>query len=247
MMVFICDDEQQELALIQTCLERAAAELSADIEVTVFHSGETLLKAVEEGARPALAILDIYMEGLNGMEVGQKLRALMPDLLLAFLTTSRDHAVDAFELEALHYMVKPVTADKSCALLERFLVRVEEPVRMLELTVWRGEQIRFPLSKIERIISKSRGVEVYVRGQSSLWLPCLFREVEAQLVDAPEFLRLSRGCMVNLYSVRSIDYDMCYLKSGESLLISRREHTKVQSRYSDFLFSQMNERKRMEI
>lgn len=246
MMIFICDDEQEELAFYRDCLMKAAAILSAEIKVAAYTSGEILLRAVEEGAQPALVILDIYMEGLNGIEVGYRLRALRPDLPLAFLTTSRDHAVDAFGVEALHYMVKPVTADMFHTLLKRLFARIEKPVRMLELTVWRGEQVQFSMAKIRWIVSKNRGVEIYIQGQNSVWLPCLFREVEARLLDEPEFLLLSRGCIVNLNSIQNIDYDMCYLKSGECLRISRRERTRVQGRYSDFLFSKMNERKRTE-
>lgn len=240
MLIFICDDDRQELKAMEAHLAKAAAELSADVEIAAYTSGESLVKAVEEGACPALAVLDIYMEGMNGVETGCSLRRLHPDVFVAFLTASRDFAVDAFELDALHYMVKPVTTDMFCALLTRLMARMNRSVQVLELPIGRGEKVRFPIEKINRIISKNRGVEISVQGRSSTWLPCLFREVEAKLHDEPDFLHLGRGCMVNLNSVRNIDYDLCYLKDGESFLISRRERSKVQNCYSDFLFRKMN-------
>lgn len=247
MLIFICDDEEQDLAAMQACLEKAAADLSVDIEISAYSSGKALMKAVEDGAKPELAILDIYIEGINGIEAGRGLRSVLPGLPLAFLTFSRDFAVDAFDLDALHYMVKPVTADMVYILLRRLLTRMDRNVRVLTLPVRRGEQLRFSMDKICRIISKNRGVELYIQGQSSIWLPCLFREIEAQFLDEPDFVHLGRGCMVNMNSIQKIDHDLCCMKNGESLLISRRERSKVQSRYNDFMFSKMNERKRQGI
>lgn len=225
---------------MEVCLAKAAADLSAQIEIVSYSSGKTLLKAAADGARPVLAILDIYMEGMNGLETGRSLRTLRPDIFLAFLTASRDFAVDAFDLDALHYMVKPVTTEMFCTLLTRLFARTEQLRRVLELPIGRGEHVRFLIEKISWITSKNRGVEISVEGRSSTWLPCLFREVEVRLLDEPYFLRLGWGCMVNLNSVQSIDYDLCYMKDGTSYVISRRERLKVQNRYSDYLFRKMS-------
>ncbi len=117
MLIFICDDDRQEMNRIQEYLEKAALDLSSDIKIVPYFSGEALLKAVEGGAKPDLAVFDIFMDGMNGIEAAHRLRVLLPDVFLAFLTSSRDFAVDAFEMDALHYMVKPVTADMFHTLL----------------------------------------------------------------------------------------------------------------------------------
>lgn len=244
MLIFICDDSQQERAALQKLFLKTASDLSVDIEISVYSSGKALLKAVEDGIHPVLAVLDIYMEGMNGIETGRSLRAVLPEVFLVFLTASRDFAVDAFEMDALHYMVKPVTEDMLRTLFKRLASRLEKTIRILELPIGRGRQIQLPIAKISQITSKSRGIEICVQGRSSTWLPCLFREAEARLLDEPDFLLLSRGCMVNLNSIQKIDYDLCYLKNGDTLRISRRERSKVQSRYSDFLFCKMNEAKK---
>lgn len=190
MLIFICDDDRQELKAMEAHLAKAAAELSADVEIAAYTSGESLVKAVEEGACPALAVLDIYMEGMNGVETGCSLRRLHPDVFVAFLTASRDFAVDAFELDALHYMVKPVTTDMFCALLTRLMARMNRSVQVLELPIGRGEKVRFPIEKINRIISKNRGVEISVQGRSSTWLPCLIIQSSGEEV-------LCRGFLMN--------------------------------------------------
>ena len=242
MLIYICDDQQEEISALQLCLEEAAAELSIDCTVKACSSGEALINMVQKGAFPSLVILDVYMEGISGIETGRRLRSLCSSLPLAFLTTSRDFAVDAFDLNALHYIVKPVTAEKARTLLERLLAYPEISVKMLELPD-QGRTVQFPLAEISKIISKSRGVEIHVVGRSAAWLPCQFREAEAQLSKELDFLLLGRGCIVNLNHVQGIDFDICCLKTGEQLPISRRERVNVQRRYSDFLFRRLDRMK----
>ena len=239
MLIYICDDQPEERSTIQLCLAKAAEELSIDCTIKACSSGEALINMVEQGALPSLAVLDVYMKGIGGMETGRRLRLLYPNLPLAFLTTSRDFAVDAFELNALHYIVKPVTEEKACTLLKRLPVHPGSSVKMLELPD-QGEIVRFPVVEIIKIVSKSRGVEIYFLGRSAAWLSCPFREVEAQLSGDLDFLLLGRGCIVNLNQVQGIDFDTCCLKNGDQLPISRRERLNVQRRYSDFLFRRLD-------
>ncbi len=242
MQIYICDDQQAETTALQACLTQAAAELPADCKINAYSSGKALINAVEMGARPSLVILDVYMEGISGIETGRRLRTLLPDLPLAFLTTSREFAVDAFELNALHYIVKPVTVETARTLLARLPVLPGKSDRMLALPV-QGKTAQFSLTEISKIVSKSRGVEIHFFGRSAAWLPCQFQEVEARLSDEPDFLLLSRGCIVNLSSVQGIDVDVCFLKNGEQLPVSRRERLNVHNCYSNFLFRRLGRMK----
>lgn len=242
MLIYICEDQREEASALQTCLAKVSAELFGGCITRAFSSGETLIRAVENGTCPALVVLDIYMAGMSGMETGRRLRELYPDLPLVFLTVSREFAVDAFALNALHYIVKPVTPDTVRALLQRLSPPSEQTARMLELPCY-GKTTRFLLKDISKIISKSRGVEIHIPGRNAAWLPCQFQRAAELLAGEPDFLLLSRGCIVNLNHVQGIDFDICYLKNGEQLPVSRRERSAVQTRYNDFLFRKMDQRK----
>ena len=86
-------------------------------------------------------------------------------------------------------------------------------------------------------------MELHFLNRSAAWLSCPFREAAARLAEDPDFLLLSRGCIVNLNNVHGIDFDTCYLKNGEQLPVSRREHPNVKKHYNDFLFRKMDQRK----
>lgn len=238
MLIAICDDERRELETIEAALTTAAAELSADVEIAAYPSGSALVEAVENGVKPALAVLDIYMGEENGIETASVLRRALPKLPCAFLTTSRDFAIEAFSLDALHYIMKPVTVEKLKELLERYLTHIERPPRCLTLTDGREER-RFPLEEICYLSSMDRGIEVHLQTGRE-WVPCLFRQAAEQLAAQPDFVQISRSCIVNLNEVLHLGCSNCHMKGGEALPVSRRERQGVQNRYNEFMFQRMN-------
>ena len=72
-------------------------------------SGAALLEAAREDPPFDIVFLDIYMPGESGLDVARALREISPETGVAFVTTSREFAVEAFSMHALHYLVKPVT------------------------------------------------------------------------------------------------------------------------------------------
>lgn len=243
MRIAICDDEQRELEEIGRVFSAAAQAMSVELTIRAYSSGQALVDAAQGGLRPGLALLDIYMGELGGLETARRLRRILPELPLAFLTTSRDFAVDAFELDALHYILKPVTVEKARTLLERLFAQTGRPHACLELTD-RRKEYRFPLESLQYVMSRDKGVEIHLENSPQhSWVACPFREVLEQLGEGPDFLQISRGCVVHLGAVRYIGHGDCHMKNGECLPISRREQREVQNRYQDYLFRKMNQPK----
>lgn len=240
MLIYICDNEKEEINSLRACLLSAASSLDTGIRVAAFPSGEKLIEAVEAGGQPALAVLDIYMDGMDGIATARRLRELLPGLPVAFLTASREFAVEAFALDALHYIVKPVTDEDACTLLRRLAQRPGRPAASLRLPTRQGSTVTIAAGDIIRIISKSRGVEISLQGRGTVWFACQFWKVAEQLSADQDFLLLGRGCLVNLPCVERIDVDTCYLKDGECLPVSRRERITVKNRFNDFLFRQLD-------
>ena len=108
MRIAIVDDLSGERALLREQLARQLARRGAEAELLEFDSGEAFL-AAEKERRFTAAFLDIYMEGMTGMEAARALRKTDTDCLLVFTTTSTDHALEGFQVRALHYLVKPET------------------------------------------------------------------------------------------------------------------------------------------
>ena len=87
-----------------------------------FTSGEEIL----DGYRPyqySVIFLDIYMDGINGIDTAKKIRETDRDALLVFLTTSEDHMMSAWRIHAYEYILKPVKIEQVFLVMDDILER----------------------------------------------------------------------------------------------------------------------------
>ena len=99
MQIALCDDEEQQLDELEGFLRAYEAAHGLDLTLTRFSSGEALLVASEEFS---IVFMDIYLDGLLGTET---VRRLGGEAQVVFITTSREHAIEACGLGAAHYLL----------------------------------------------------------------------------------------------------------------------------------------------
>ena len=131
MRIAIVDDLAAELALLKDRLEQQLHRRNVQADILEYESGETFLEAASKAPFTA-AFLDIYMDGMTGMEAAKKLRKTNTDCLLVFTTTSTDHALEGFQVRALHYLVKPFTEADIDALTDELLARIPQPDKYIK-------------------------------------------------------------------------------------------------------------------
>ncbi len=112
-MIVVDDSECSRELLQQYCGGVAELEVSGSF-------GDPLAALRYAQDNPfEVAALDVMMPGMNGVELGKKLRELYPGLVLIFVTASKEFAFEAYQLEASGYLLKPYDAQKAYAALER--------------------------------------------------------------------------------------------------------------------------------
>lgn len=189
--------------------------------------------------RPELVFLDIQMPGLLGTEVLRRLAEAGTPPLVIFTTAFAEHAVTAFELGALDYVLKPFGAERLNATLERVRAALGEPCpsaleRLAEL-LGRGPLTRLFVRSGVAIVPVAVGevshfeavgdyVAVHAGGAEHLLHLALARLEER--LDAQRFVRIHRGCIVNLDSVQRFrrlanGQLSAELKDGRALPVSR--------------------------
>lgn len=200
MRVLIVDDEPLARG-------RLAALLGACAGCTVVGSvgdGEAALEAMAALA-PDLLLLDIEMPGLGGTALAARL-ADRGHPLVVFTTAYEHHAIAAFELGAVDYLLKPVRLERLREALRRVQTRLDAapaaPVAYLHARV-RGEHLRIPLNAVLWLLAEEKYVRVRHEGGE-----VLLEESLRQLEEAhPTLLRLHRNCLVpaaRLIGLRSL-------------------------------------------
>lgn len=108
----ILDDRPADMADILGIARKFAATLPYPLVLETFSSPYDLLEAVEEKGGFDVYFLDVIMPLMTGIEVAERLRRRGERCEIVFLTTSREYGVDAFDVRAAGYLVKPVSEQR---------------------------------------------------------------------------------------------------------------------------------------
>ena len=229
--IAVLDDDARELERMRSVLE-ALGETGGEY----FTGAEDLLRAAEAVPPFDVAFLDIWLAGVNGIGAAERLRAISPRTGLVFVTASREDAVDAFQLHALHYLVKPFSAEDVEALRRREAAHgAKRP--SITVTVNR-ESTRVYLDDIVFIQSLRHAVEIRLADGQCLrvWQP--ISEVEG-LLDR-NFLKINRGLVINMDEVTHMGLDTCTMSDGTRLPVKKKDRAAIRRRYDDFLVNELH-------
>ena len=185
MRIAIVDDLAAERTLLKDRLEWQLQRRNVQADILEYESGETFLEAARKATFTA-AFLDIYMDGMTGMEAAKKLRETNKDCLLVFTTTSTDHALEGFQVRALHYLVKPFTEADIDALTDELLARVPQPDKYMELKV-EGSEIHLRYQDIVYAEHFAHLIYVHTTVQKTLATRQPFKTFIAPLKDDTRF------------------------------------------------------------
>lgn len=227
----ICDDLPEEREALLALLEQAPiATVCAQ-----FASSEELLEAFRPGGFDLL-LMDIYMDGMTGVEAVRKIREMDETIPIAFTTTSTEHTLESYRLSVLKYLEKPVRQKDINDLLH--LVKLQRD-SVPRLTIRQGgETQKIPLSELFYLEQKAHHVFLYRRDGGTLQLYGKLSDLLPQLEGQPFFCPHKSYC-VNLAFVRGIneEYQSYELADGNQVPISRVNRSRAKRAWEDFLFA----------
>jgi len=207
MRVLIVDDEPAARAKLRRLLA-AEADVAELLEAPDAPSALTLVQTL--ATPPDLALLDIEMPGGSGVQLAAALRELGVRCVV-FSTAHAEHALQAFELAALDYLLKPYTPERLAAALSRVREQLARPAPALGVHWVDGQ--RLLLAEVQWISAADNYIELHQPPRS--WLE---RVTLAEALQRPgwaaRFLRVHRSHAVNPAHVQRIER----LPSGEAVL-----------------------------
>jgi len=254
----VVDDELLARKLMLSCL-REIPEIEIQAECA---NGREALAAVLD-LEPDLMFLDIGMPGLNGFEVIKKIQ---PELLpmVIFCTAFERYALDAFDVHAVDYIVKPLDEERLNLAVKRALARYNEGVYSSESkssllgaidAITSNVSGRAPLPSPERKITiKDRDSIKLIKTDNIAWVDaagdymCVHAEGETHIMrctmnhlleelDATVFKRVHRSTIVNLNCIEEV---IPYTKGEYFLLLENGEKIKVSRNYRDTIKTFLN-------
>lgn len=196
--VLIVDDEPPARLLLRLLCEEAGLTVVGEAP-----DGPAALRQVESSA-PQLVLLDIAMPGMDGMTVARTLAAAPSAPAIVFTTAFAQHAVAAFDVGAIDYLLKPIDPERLSLAIDR--VRAEPQSVVDHLWLPQGANlIRVPLGSVTRIDADRDYVRVHAAGRSFLLRETM--ESIAGRLPAASFLRLHRSTIVRRDAVAGLRHE----------------------------------------
>jgi two-component system response regulator AlgR len=208
--IFIADDETPARERLKELLGDIAAQVPTEV-VGEARNGVEALDAVPHTAARVL-LLDIQMPGMGGLEVARHLAALEQAPTVVFITAHDRHAVEAFELHALDYLLKPVRAERLAAALRRAagapaagreqLARAAQGPREYLSITERNRIVLVPVRDIVFLRAEQKYVTLRTREREHLIEESLVA-LEKEFVE--RFVRIHRNCLVSRAAIRGFE------------------------------------------
>lgn len=236
MQIIICDDEKTIQALLQQKTARFFADKNIPCEILCCGSGEEVLTLAEKGTAIDLLFLDIQMPGRNGMEIARILRRQHKEILIIFVTALSEYVYEAFDVDALHYLVKPFNDEKLYQVLDRaFRQHVKQAD---EQSLPRAILVKRGGVSTRVLLSDIIYAEVFNR---KVMLHTINGDIEyyGKLADLSEqagadFYRTHRAYLVNLKYVEKYDATTVWLEQGTALL-SKKQFSGFVQQYMQYI------------
>jgi two-component system LytT family response regulator len=218
--VVIADDERPARSFLAAILRKLG-----DVELVGEAANGMEAVSLIEAKAPDLAILDLQMPELDGFGVVRLLRKDRTPLI-AFVTAHDEHAIHAFEVNAVDYILKPVESPRLRQTIDRVKERLEREDRGLEqierirvaaaeyeaegsrplerVPVRRRDEIVLvPVSHLVSVVAEGELLHLRTTENETYTISYRLRDLAARL-DAAQFVRLGRGTLVNIDMIRRI-------------------------------------------
>ena len=234
MKIAIVDDISDERTLLRNRLESQFSRRNVHTDIFEYENGETFLTTAKEYPF-TVVFLDIYMNGANGIDIAKELRRSDTDCLLIFTTTSTDHALEGFQVRALHYLVKPYSENDISALADEILSRIPDSGKYIDVKV-NGSNIQIPFQKIIYAEHFSHMIHIHTAGEREMVTRQSFDSFITSLKMDARFYQCNRGVVINLEHAVDFDGSGFCLDNGSNVPVSRKLLKNARQTFMEFLF-----------
>lgn len=214
--IAIVEDEKQCVEQLLSYLRQYERESGHAFDITAYSDGDGLVSKYK--AQFDMILMDVKMKFMDGMSAAEEIRKVDSEVVIIFITNMAQYAIRGYEVDAMDYILKPVSYFAFSQRLGRALDRMKKrETKMIALNTRNGV-MRLDLADMYYI--ESQGHTMIAHTSSGIHeFSGTMKEIESSLAGQ-NFFRGNKGYLINLAHVDSVR-DSCALVHGEELLLSR--------------------------
>ena len=214
--VAVVEDEEKYREQLSEFLSRYGKEKGISIQTRIYCDGIDILD--EYAGQFEVILLDIRMKHIDGMEAARKIREKDKEVIIIFITNMAQYAIRGYAVDALDYVLKPVSYFAFSQRLNRAISRMKKRETKIIMVNMKGGMVRINVANIYYIESQGHTLILHtILGNYET--TGKMKEMEEKLAEM-NFCRGNKGYLINLQHVERIQ-DGCALVKGENLTLSR--------------------------
>lgn len=238
MRIAVCDDEEFYRSELEKMIAVYGNEASRRFTLDSWESGSALLDAVKQGDKDYDVIfLDIEMPELSGMDAAGELRRMGKNMALCFVTSFSSYALDAYQIDAIGYVVKPIQ-----------YLDLKKMMEKAEMQYWYRKKTEETQKRYLEVMCERRNIVidlekvVYIEKRRN---QCVFHFTDGEQIcydtlkniykrlDHDVFMQIHQGYIANYNHVKEVLNDRVCFGSGMEAPLSRRYYDAIYGRYMD--------------
>ena len=235
MKIAICDDEIYFIDAICPLLEQWAKERGMKLTLYRFTNGDDLVEAHQRECMD-LIILDVIMPLLSGIDTARELRNTNQTVPIVFLTSSKEFAIDSYEVKALNYLIKPVDKEKLFLTLDDFLKTLNLPKNFFVAKTADGF-CKIAIADVDYLEAQNKQVLVHLTNGRTIEIRELFSKCTEVFSPENGFCCCHRSYIVNLNNVEQFSKTEVVTIHNAVIPISRRYYVAFNETYFNHMFA----------
>lgn len=228
--IAVVEDEKSYQDKLKEYIGRFETECGQPFQITFFRDGLDIV----DDYRPIwdIILMDIKMKHMDGMETAGKIRRYDPAVLIIFITTMAQYAIKGYEVDALDFVLKPITYSQFSQKMQKALAMLKKGEDKFLLLPQEDRKERVSTNEILFIEVRNHYLHV-VTGGTTYVMRYSMQEIEKELQDY-HFVRCNNSYLVNLKNVTGVQKDSVLVGTHE-LPISRPKKKLFLKALSDYL------------
>ncbi|WP_017471343.1 LytR/AlgR family response regulator transcription factor [Amphibacillus jilinensis] len=216
MRVAVVEDEINYQKQLIEYIERFEQESEESIDIETFSDGDAFINSYK--AQFDLILMDIQMPLMDGMSTAEEIRKIDLEVVIIFITNMTQYAIKGYAVDALDYVLKPISYFSLSERLKRAINRMKKrEARFVTIRI-KGGVRRLNISDIYYVESQKHKL-VFFTKEGALTTIGTMKELEKELSGLP-FFRGHKGFLINLEHVDGVN-DSCAIVNGEEIPVSR--------------------------
>lgn len=236
--IAVCEDNEIERSILFKLVDSLIKERGLLSQIYDFSSGEEFVQGFKSGHYD-IVFLDIVMEQMNGIETGKAIREMDKHTEIIYCTLSSDFAIEAYEVHAMGYLLKPYEPSRIGALLDYYLQKHKE--NTLEFLKVKSKKMTYVIfwKEILYLESNNKVVTIHTLHQGCIRIYNKLDYFEKELQDS-RFLRCHQSYLVNMQHILRYEQNDFVMEDTQIVPIRKSGRKEILGRYEEYciLFAQ---------